>query len=69
MNLEGLIELASGHFSQHKRGQVARPMNGLVLVRQDIPSAFEASLYDPVLCLILQGGKLVSIGVFLSGRC
>jgi AraC-like DNA-binding protein len=73
MNLEGLIELASGHFSQHKRGQVARPMNGLVLVRQDIPSAFEASLYDPVLCLILQGGKLVSIGgqtlSFGPGEC
>ena len=62
MNLEGLIELASRHFSQHERPQVARPMDGLVLLRQDTPSAFEASLYEPVLRLILQGRKQVSEG-------
>ena len=73
MNLEGLIELASRHLSQHERGQIVRPMDGLVLLRQDTPSAFEASLYEPVLCLILQGRKQVSIGgqtlSFGPGEC
>jgi AraC-like DNA-binding protein len=73
MNLEGLIELASRHFSRRERRQVARPMDGLVLLRQDTPSAFEASLYEPVLCLILQGRKQVSIGdqtlSFGPGEC
>jgi AraC-like DNA-binding protein len=48
-------------------------MDGLVLLRQDTPSAFEASLYEPVLCLILQGRKQVSIGdrtlSFGTGEC
>jgi AraC-like DNA-binding protein len=73
MNLERLIELASRHLSQHERGPVAGPMDGLVLLRQDTPSAFEASLYEPVLCLILQGKKQVSIGgqtlSFGPGEC
>jgi AraC-like DNA-binding protein len=73
MNLEGLIERASRHLSQHGRGQVARPLDGLVLLRQEIPSAFEVSLYEPVLCLILQGRKQVSIGgktlSFGPGEC
>jgi hypothetical protein len=62
--LEALIEEASRHLSAHGRcrPQVARPMDGLLLLRQDTPSAFEASLYEPVLCLILQGRKQVSIG-------
>jgi AraC-like DNA-binding protein len=73
VNLEELIELASRHLSQRERSEVARPMEGLVLLRQDAPSAFEASLYEPVLCLILQGRKQVSIGgqtlSFGSGQC
>ena len=48
-------------------------MDGLLLLRQDSPSAFEASLYEPVLCLILQGRKQVSIGEqtlsFGPGEC
>jgi AraC-like DNA-binding protein len=73
MTLQGLIELASRHLSRHERGQVARPMDGLVILRQETPSAFEASLYEPVLCLILQGRKQVSIGgqtlSFGPGEC
>ena len=73
MNLEGLIERASRHLSRQERGQVARPMEGLVLLRQDTPSVFEALLYEPVLCLILQGRKQVSIGgktwSFGPGEC
>ncbi len=48
-------------------------MDGLVLLRQRIRSSFEASLYEPVLCLILQGRKEVSIGdrtlSFGAGEC
>ena len=48
-------------------------MAGLQLLRRDSPSSFEASLYDPVLCLILQGRKQVSIGEqtfsFGPGEC
>jgi AraC-like DNA-binding protein len=48
-------------------------MDGLVLLRQDTQSSLEASLYEPVLCLILQGRKQVSIGEqtlsFGPGEC
>jgi AraC-like DNA-binding protein len=48
-------------------------MDGLLLLRQDSPSSFEAYLYEPVLCLILQGRKQVSIGEqtvsFGPGEC
>jgi AraC-like DNA-binding protein len=48
-------------------------MQGLALLRQHSPSSFEALLYEPVLCLILQGRKQVSIGEqslsFGPGEC
>jgi AraC-like DNA-binding protein len=73
MNLETLIEIAARRPSQPKRDQIARPLDRLVLFRQDTPSAIEASLYEPVLCLILQGRKQVSIGdqtlSFGPGEC
>ena len=64
MHLEGLIEQASRCVPAADNGhqQTARPMAGLLLLRQDSPSPLEASLYEPVLCLILQGAKEVSIG-------
>jgi len=37
-------------------------MPGLLLLAQESPTSFEAQVYDPVLCLILQGRKQVSIG-------
>ena len=75
MHLEGLIEQASRRVSAAENGhqQAAQPMDGLLLLRQDSPSSFEASLYEPVLCLILQGRKQVSIGEqtlsFGPGEC
>jgi AraC-like DNA-binding protein len=67
MNLEGLIEQAS------RRRHAAQLMDGLLLHHQDSPSSFEASLYEPVLCLVLQGRKEVSIGErtlsFGPGEC
>jgi AraC-like DNA-binding protein len=75
MHLEGLIELSSRRVSGAENGhqQAVRPMNGLWLLRQDSPSSFKASLYEPVLCLILQGRKQVSFGEqtlsFGPGEC
>jgi AraC-like DNA-binding protein len=75
MRLEELFEQASRRFPAAGEGhlQTLRPLDGLQLLRQDRPSAFEASLYEPVLCLILQGGKQVSIGErtlsFRAGEC
>ena len=63
MNLERLIALAAHHVPAHRRGrQTARPMAGLAVLRDTAPSRLEASLYEPVLCLILQGRKAVAIG-------
>lgn len=68
MHLEGLIRQVEGLVEQ-----VAQPIDGLRLLRQSSTSSFEASLYEPVLCLILRGGKQVSIGEqtlsFGPGEC
>lgn len=75
MPVEELIKQAYRHLStaENSAQQVAFPMAGLRLLRQDSPSSFEASLYEPVLCLILQGRKQISIGErtlsFGSGEC
>ena len=75
MHLEGLIEHASRWASASKDGhpQAVPPMDGLRLLRQDSRSSSNASLYEPVLCLILQGRKQVSIGAqilsFGPGEC
>jgi AraC-like DNA-binding protein len=72
--LEGLIEQALvGGSAAGEDQPAAAPMPGLGLLRRDFPSAFEASLYEPVLCLILRGEKEVSIGEqtlsFGPGEC
>jgi len=75
MPLEGLIEQASRCVWETENGhqQASQPIDGLLLLRQDSPSSFGASLYEPVLCLILQGRKQVSIGEqtlsFGPGEC
>jgi AraC-like DNA-binding protein len=71
MRLEGLIEQASRRLEP--QDGTTRPMHDLLLLRQSSPSPLEASLYEPVLCLILQGRKEVSIGErtlsFGPGEC
>jgi AraC-like DNA-binding protein len=74
MHLEGLIEQASRHaFTGETCLQRAPAVDGLALFRQQSPSSFEASMYEPVLCLILQGRKAVSVGeqtlAFGPGEC
>lgn len=66
MLLEELIDAARA-----TRG--APSVAGLELVGQDAPSSFEASMYEPVLCLILQGRKQLTLGEqtlsFGPGEC
>ncbi|PKQ31214.1 MAG: AraC family transcriptional regulator [Actinobacteria bacterium HGW-Actinobacteria-2] len=45
-----------------RQQQIVRARDGLVLLRQDRPSPLERSLYEPVVCLILQGSKDVFVG-------
>lgn len=40
-----------------EKAQLVSPRPGLHLLRQAAPSQFEAAIYDPMLCLILQGRK------------
>jgi len=73
--LEQLIALASLQAGPATEGnqRIDRPMPGLLLLRQEAPSAFDASVYKPVLCLIFQGRKQGSIGEqrlsFGPGEC
>ncbi len=60
MGLERLVEQARLLVSAHQ--QNAQPIAGLQLLWRDSKSSLEASLYEPVLCLILQGRKEVSTG-------
>lgn len=74
MSLEELIEQASRRVATAEGGQQqAQPMDGLLLLTQSSPSSLDASLYEPVLCLILRGRKEVSIGdqtlSFGPGEC
>lgn len=75
MLLEGLIESASRYAPTAEDGRpwVAQPMARLLLRQQESPSSFEASVYEPVLCLILRGRKQVFIGEqilsFGPGEC
>jgi AraC-like DNA-binding protein len=75
VHVERLAEQASRRVPVAEAGspQTAQPMPGLQVLRQNFPSPLEASLYEPVLCLILQGGKEVSVGAqtlpFGPGEC
>jgi AraC-like DNA-binding protein len=75
MPMEKLIEQARRHLPEHgsKDQRAVQPMAGLLLLAQDSPSSFEATVYEPVLCLILQGRKQVTVGEqnlsFGPGEC
>jgi len=56
MDLSQLTTLAQKYSAN---GQILPHLT--VYCREDV-SAIEATIYDPVLCLILQGGKVTSIG-------
>ncbi|MEQ9502605.1 MAG: AraC family transcriptional regulator [Deltaproteobacteria bacterium] len=75
MSLERLIERADRHVpTKDAQGpQILAPIDGLLLLRQGTPSPLTATIYEPVLCLILQGRKQVAIGEetlsFGPGEC
>jgi AraC-like DNA-binding protein len=75
MHLDELIEQALRRVPPSHRGRppVIEPMGGLRLLQQHKASSSEPALYEPVLCLILQGRKQVSIGdrtlSFGPGEC
>lgn len=75
MSLERLIERADRRIpdSEHQGPQIHAPIDGLLLLRQGTPSPLTATIYEPVLCLILQGRKQVAIGdetlSFGPGEC
>lgn len=65
MHLEGLIQQAAARDCGQINGLFAvEPLENLFVLRKDVTSPLEASLYEPVLCLILQGRKQVKFGEY-----
>jgi len=62
MTLEDLEQRAKQPFPRNRCG-VAKVLPNLTVPRREKVSAFEAVLYNPVMCLILRGGKEPHIGV------
>lgn len=64
MSLRQLAEQASRLFPARSLGkpQIVQPLPGLRLLRHARATAFEATLYEPVVCLILQGRKETTLG-------
>jgi len=64
MSLRRVAEEASRLFPARSpvTPQIVQPLPGLRLLRHARPTAFEATLYEPVLCLILQGRKETTLG-------
>lgn len=62
--LEELANLATQRFPKWGTENMQRVqlMPGLSVSRWQRPTSFEASMYEPVLCLILQGRKEVTLG-------
>lgn len=60
MDLSHLVEISQRYHSEMDGTSQALP--GLSVLCRHQPSAIEAMIYEPVMCLILQGSKAVSIG-------
>ena len=60
MDLSRFIELCSLYTIDET--EIFRKLPGLSVFRRDATSDIEASVYEPVICLILQGSKVISIG-------
>lgn len=64
MHLDALATQAA-KFIPTQRGdaqQVVTPLPGLKLLREHRPTEFNASIYQPVFCLIVQGAKQTTLG-------
>ncbi|HEY0469472.1 MAG TPA: AraC family transcriptional regulator [Polyangiaceae bacterium] len=64
MDLAELTELAARQIpgASGSESRYVRPLKNLGIFRQHRPSSFEAAIYDPVICLILQGRKEMVLG-------
>jgi len=64
VNLAELARLAARQFPRldGRASQYVRPLRNLGVFRQHRPSSFEAAIYEPVICLILQGRKQLVLG-------
>lgn len=65
MSMESLVAEAMrrlGPKASDGEPALATPMPGLVLLRHPRPTRLEATVYDPLFCLILQGAKEVTVG-------
>lgn len=60
MDLSHLITLCEAYHSDKNRDFTKLP--GLSILRREAPSDIEAFIYEPVMCLILQGSKFTSVG-------
>jgi len=60
MDVSRLIDPALRQGAETAAGGPGLP--GLTVFRRDRKSAIEAFLYEPVVCLVLQGGKTTAIG-------
>jgi AraC-like DNA-binding protein len=72
MSFRALVERANRYFDRIS-GPQQDPVLGLLLLREQAPTEFEAMIYDPIVCLILQGEKVIAVGshVFTAseGHC
>jgi AraC-like DNA-binding protein/uncharacterized cupin superfamily protein len=60
MDLSHLIDLSKRYtIDKH---EVSQELPGLSVLRREAESDIEAVIYEPVICLILQGSKVTSIG-------
>ncbi|MDX1407575.1 MAG: AraC family transcriptional regulator [Saprospiraceae bacterium] len=64
MHISDLAKLARQQFGNDppQIRQIVRPVSGLILLRYTQPTELEATLYEPVICLILQGRKTTMLG-------
>lgn len=64
MTIQQLAQLAARivPLQKGKNSQAAELLPGLRLLRQLEPTQFEASIYEPVICLIIQGRKETTFG-------
>ncbi len=59
VDLRSLAQYVDRHLTMSKSSE-AEPLPGLFLLRHTAPTDFEATVYDPIVCLILQGEKTTS---------
>lgn len=61
---ETLLDAARRHAERHADpdGVAATPVPGLVVIRRMVPSELQYAISRPLVALVLQGGKRVSIG-------